>query len=843
MDDLDFGSTVKGFVPGQKVFGRYTLTRLLGRGGMGVVWLAHDDKLERDVAVKFLPEVMMGDKLALADLKRETKRSLELTHPHIVRIYDFVDDARTAGIAMEYIAGDTLGNARVDKPGRCFEVAEISAWVAQLCSALDYAHTKAQVVHRDLKPANLMVDAKGDLKVTDFGIASSISDSVSRVSKQAGTSGTPMYMSPQQMMGEKPAASDDLYALGATLYDLLTGKPPFHTGNILMQVQTKVPPTIAARRAELGHVGVPIPAEWEATIAACLAKDPAGRPQSAGEVAERLGLAAAGARRTEGGGRKPEVAPAAQSVARVDPNARASTAESGLGSSRSTSKAPLIAGVAAAVLAAAGLAWYLGIHAPEQRRFEQERVAAAQRLANARGGIVIRTNPAGAEVRVGAVALEKSPLTLKDQRLGTYPVRIRLDGHEEWSGEVEVRENEFADLEVALVRSTGTLSLASEPGGVEVEVVGRNVAGQPAPAPRQTARTPAELKLPTGAYDLTFRRQGWPEQKRSVEVARNQAAAMAAEFIPGSIELTSTPSAAEVWQGGRRVGATPYTVEGAVPREHAYELRMEGHDSRSVRGVVEPRGTLRLHAVLAEWKVPQVGRPWTNTLGQRFVPVTGTDLLFCVWETRVQDFEAFVRATDHDATEGMISDRGDFGKSQGDTWKSPGFPQGPTHPVVGVNQADAEAFCRWLTDKERREGRLAAHQQYRLPTDAEWEAAAGPDEFPWGSRWPPPPGAGNYFDEAAKRGPYSHWTWTHVGGFDDGHEATAPVGSFPANRHGLFDLSGNVWERVGDRRDGARGAAYSSGARHEVASSFHAVSASRDSSFGFRVVCEVGSTR
>lgn len=102
MDDLDLGSTIRGFAAGQKVFRRYTLKKILGRGGMGVVWLAKDDKLDRQVALKFLPEVMMGDKLALSDLKRETRRSLELTHSHIVRIYDFVEDARTAAIAMEY---------------------------------------------------------------------------------------------------------------------------------------------------------------------------------------------------------------------------------------------------------------------------------------------------------------------------------------------------------------------------------------------------------------------------------------------------------------------------------------------------------------------------------------------------------------------------------------------------------------------------------------------------------------------------------------------------------------------------------------------------------------------
>src|SRR5882757_10874654 len=125
MDDIDLGTTIKGFAPGQKIFGRYTLIRILGRGGMGVVWLARDDKLEREIALKFLPEVVKSDRAAMEDLKRETRRALELTHPHIVRIYDFVDDATMAGIAMEYVAGDTLSNRRLDQPAKVLEPGDL----------------------------------------------------------------------------------------------------------------------------------------------------------------------------------------------------------------------------------------------------------------------------------------------------------------------------------------------------------------------------------------------------------------------------------------------------------------------------------------------------------------------------------------------------------------------------------------------------------------------------------------------------------------------------------------------------------------------------------------------
>jgi formylglycine-generating enzyme required for sulfatase activity len=169
----------------------------------------------------------------------------------------------------------------------------------------------------------------------------------------------------------------------------------------------------------------------------------------------------------------------------------------------------------------------------------------------------------------------------------------------------------------------------------------------------------------------------------------------------------------------------------------------------------------------------QPGEPWTNSLGMKFVPVPGTKVLFSIWDTRVQDYQAFVSAT-------------------GRLWERPSFGQGPTHPAVLISWHDAKAFCAWLTENERREGTLKPTQQYRLPTALEWSAAISqenetgtPQEdrsrrrknvFPWGTQWPPPHGAGNYAPSL---------------GVDD-FDYTSPVGSFAANRLGLYDMNGNV---------------------------------------------------
>jgi serine/threonine protein kinase/Tfp pilus assembly protein PilF len=276
---------------GQIVFARYKLVKVLGQGGMGIVWLARDEELERDVALKFLPDLMVQDRTLLDQLKHETKRCLELTHPHIVRIHDFVHDERSGCISMEYIDGETLSNLRAQKKQRVFEPDEIAAWTSQLCDALDYAHNHAKVIHRDLKPSNLMVNQRGDLKVADFGIARSLADSASRLTAEQGRSGTLVYMSPQQLSGERGTHLDDIYSLGASIYELLTSKPPFYSGNIDRQICERVAPSMTERRRELDIEPALVSNVWEDAVAASLAKDPSRRPQSAAEVAQRLQLA------------------------------------------------------------------------------------------------------------------------------------------------------------------------------------------------------------------------------------------------------------------------------------------------------------------------------------------------------------------------------------------------------------------------------------------------------------------------------------------------------------------------------------------------------------------------
>ena len=213
-----------------------------------------------------------------------------------------------------------------------------------------------------------------------------------------------------------------------------------------------------------------------------------------------------------------------------------------------------------------------------------------------------------------------------------------------------------------------------------------------------------------------------------------------------------------------------------------------------------------------EAKIPT--NAFVNTLGMPFVPVPGTDVQFCIWETRVKDYAEYAAANS-----GVDA-----------SWKKPSvlgisISQETTHPVVNVSWEDANAFCAWLTKKEMAEGKIKPGQKYRLPTDAEWSVAVGlgretgstpeakdmgvKDVYPWGKEWPPPKGAGNYADTACKLeiGPkYKAKTGndlTVIEGYTDGFTYTSPVGSFAANKDGLHDMGGNVWEWCEDWYDPA----------------------------------------
>ena len=263
--------------------GRFSLLRLLGKGGMGEVWLAKDEQLDEEVAIKRLPTEVGMDAMALSDMRREVQKNRILSHPNIVRLHDLVHvSGEPPVISLEFVDGVDLTAIMSIKTNGCFDWPEIKDWIVQLASALEYAHQE-NIVHRDLKPGNIMITRKGRLKLADFGIAASVSDSAMRSSVSGYIAGTPLYMSPQQMVGKPPQVTDDIYAFGATIYELLTSRPPFYTGDINHQVLNVLPTPLSQRLSEFGYVRN-IPPYVQELVMSCLTKDSNSRPANMGLI-------------------------------------------------------------------------------------------------------------------------------------------------------------------------------------------------------------------------------------------------------------------------------------------------------------------------------------------------------------------------------------------------------------------------------------------------------------------------------------------------------------------------------------------------------------------------------
>jgi outer membrane protein OmpA-like peptidoglycan-associated protein len=274
-----------------RLFVCFELERELEIGRTGAVWLAQNYGVKRhadQVTLKFLPESIVHSKTALEELKDQIRRRISLQHPNISRVYDLVENKGRVAVQMEYLDGQSLSDLRLTKPNQVFEVRDLEKWAEEFCGALEYAHQEVGPTDVDIVPGNLVVDRSGHLKVKDFGITNCIADSMSRLITTDDPEKTLLYERPRRAAGEKPAVTDDLYSLGALLYELLTSKPPFDSEATGAQVAEKLPPSMRQRRAELGIVGEAIPENWEETVAACFAKDPFRRPQSAGEVEKRL---------------------------------------------------------------------------------------------------------------------------------------------------------------------------------------------------------------------------------------------------------------------------------------------------------------------------------------------------------------------------------------------------------------------------------------------------------------------------------------------------------------------------------------------------------------------------
>ena len=277
---------------GPQTLGRYQLERVLGKGAMGIVYEALDPKLHRKVAIKTILVSQLDEETAKdfsMRFVREAHAVARLNHPNIVQVYDFGEEGDIAYLVMEFIRGDELKSSLAT--GGQFDRKECVRIMCELLDALDFAH-EAGVVHRDIKPANVMLDGQGRTKLTDFGVARvTDSDRTHAERTQAGTVvGTPAYMSPEQIQGQRIDRRTDIFSAGVILYQFLTGQKPF-TGEGAWTVAKKI---IQEDPPMPSSINMALSPEFDRVVAKALAKNPDQRFATAREFSQALKRAAEG---------------------------------------------------------------------------------------------------------------------------------------------------------------------------------------------------------------------------------------------------------------------------------------------------------------------------------------------------------------------------------------------------------------------------------------------------------------------------------------------------------------------------------------------------------------------
>jgi hypothetical protein len=802
--------------------------------------------------------------------KQEAKAMAKLSHSHILAIHDFGQTADgLLYFVMEFIDGTDL--QQIMKSEGHLSPKRAAALISQVCDALEFAHEHG-IVHRDIKPSNIMVDKRGQVKVADFGLAKTLhaDDAESSHMTMTGTvMGTRAYMAPEQAQGKRVDHRADIYSLGAMFYEMLTGEAPhgaIEAPSRKIEIDVRMDRIVLKALAQDPDRRYQHASEVKSDVTH-ITEHPLV-PKQTGN-GKRLTLAAIVVASLavaawfvwqEGGDKTPTRTVSKTAAYNTDYPAdlkvpvpdwlRKARAEGGRLAFQKTTDVPAL--------------FDLG----EAAQFDDFVEVFCQDY----GWLAVRRN---GEVwckswdNRGAIA-SFGPIQVHSICRGAYCQIVdkdrtlhRLYGGKKHSKPASVWGN-LSVSAVTLDRATSVglssdygnrfLSLAMDREGMILGADGALPEGMTLP-PADFFQNAAHIAA--GHQTFLALEPGRPLRTWDVRTGKPFPLKAVPEDVVqmdvknGAILLRQNGSILVVRPDGstNALGVAP--PPGAEPAirvkigQFAYAQKSDGTwigwsdrtgDVGKVAGLAAGLGPLsdlsagdfqfndgdyKSHPVTGAFLLYIVpnppnssvssspssatqAAPFSNTLGMKFVPVpitggptNGQRVLFSVWETRVQDYEVFAKET----------------KRQ---WPKVEFMQGPTHPAVNINWNDAKTYCSWLTERERKQGRLGPNEVYRLPSDHEWSCALGIGEledaqklpeskhlnlagfFPWGRSWPPTSDSGNFSGEEAALSEIKRPTQKVLMGYRDDFVTTAGVGSFPPNRLGLFDLAGNAWEWCDD---------------------------------------------
>ena len=268
---------------GKKLSNRYLIEEMLGQGGMSAVYKATDPNLRRVVAVKMIHTHLSDNPDFVKRFEEEAASVAQLRHSGIIQVYDFNQDDDVYYMVLEFVPGETIQDhlKRLNENNRRLPVNKVMEYMANICDAVDYAHQRG-MIHRDIKPANIMLNTQGQVILMDFGIAKIVGGQ--RHTATGAVVGTAMYMSPEQIRGERPDRRSDIYSLGVTLFEMVSGQPPFQADSAMTLMMMHVNDPVPDPR----KLNPEVPEELIAVINKALAKNPNDRYQTAAEMGSAL---------------------------------------------------------------------------------------------------------------------------------------------------------------------------------------------------------------------------------------------------------------------------------------------------------------------------------------------------------------------------------------------------------------------------------------------------------------------------------------------------------------------------------------------------------------------------
>ncbi len=402
-------------------YGRYEIINELGKGAMGVVYKAHDPRIDREIALKVLRQDRVTSEDFLHRFKKEAMAIGRLSHPNIVTVYDVGQDHDTIFIAMELLEGVPLNEIAENEQ---LPVEKIVDFSAQIAGALDYAHTRG-IIHRDIKPTNIIITPEGKVKLTDFGIARFEDPNATQQTQAGEILGTPSYMSAEQVMGKTIDGRSDLYSLGVILYELCTGARPFKGNNlsaVFMAITQETPPQPAKTNSSVSS-------SLSDLIMKSLSKKPEDRFQTGKDMEEAL--------------RTKLKASMSEDISDKTVKLDDHTVMTDFHDEKKSNKIVLSAIISVIVIAlAAGGYFYIdknesasgptigsGVTATTEPAVKKEKY----------GMLNLSSRPDGAHIFINGTFKGKAPLSL-ELVLGKYEIRASLPNHFEWEGQVNLKE-------------------------------------------------------------------------------------------------------------------------------------------------------------------------------------------------------------------------------------------------------------------------------------------------------------------------------------------------------------------------------------------------------------------